>query len=186
MFLVRKDFVLHGQKCAARVDQIDAGQAVFQGDFLSAQVFLDGQWVVGAALHGRVVGDDHAFDAIDPAYAGDHGSGRHIPSVHAVGGELADLEEGRAGVEQAVDPFARQQLAAGQMLLARRFRPAEGDLLDLLVQVGDDRGHGGRVGLEIGRARVELGFQDGHVSSLLLCMRCLNCDLVSATTAFPL
>ena len=169
MFLVREDLVLHRQEGAAGIDQVDAGQAVLQRDLLRAQVLLDGQRVVGAALHRRVVGDDHALDAIDPADAGDHRGGRHLEgigaAVHAVGGELADFEEGRAGVEQAVDALARQQLAARQVLLARRLGAAEGDPLDLRGEVGDQRPHRGGVGLEIGGARVQSGFQCSHVSS---------------------
>ena len=37
--------------------------------------------------------------------------GGYLFAVDLVGGELADLQEGRAGVEQAVDAFARRQLA---------------------------------------------------------------------------
>jgi hypothetical protein len=39
--------------------------------------------------------------------------------VHAVGGQLTDLQEGRAGVQQPLDPVAGQQLAAGDVTLAR-------------------------------------------------------------------
>ncbi len=38
VLLVRENLVLHGQEGAAGIDQIDAGQAVFQGDFLRPQV----------------------------------------------------------------------------------------------------------------------------------------------------
>ncbi len=47
------------------------------------------------------------------------------PSIHAVGGELADLEEGRAGIEQPLDPVARQQFAARDVALAMLFRSAQ-------------------------------------------------------------
>ena len=47
-----------GQERAAGVDEVDARQAVLLGDLLRAQVLLDGQRVVRAALDGRVVGDD--------------------------------------------------------------------------------------------------------------------------------
>jgi hypothetical protein len=167
VLLVRKNFVLHGQEGAAGIDQIDAGQPVFHGDFLRPQMLFHGQRVIGAALHRRIVGDDHAFDAFDAADAGDHRGRRDIAAIHAIGGELADFQKGRAGVEQAIDPLARQQLAACQMLLARRFRAAEGDLVDFFMEVADDRFHGRHVGLKVGRTRVELGFQYGHVSSLV-------------------
>ena len=47
-----------------------------------------------------------------------------------MGGELADLEKGRAGVEQAVDAFARQQLAT-------RGVASLGLLAAALVQAGE-------------------------------------------------
>ena len=43
--------------------------------------------------------------------------------VDVVGGELADLEERRAGIEQALDALARQQLAAAGVAGARFLAP---------------------------------------------------------------
>ena len=62
---------LQGQERAAGVDQVDAGQPVLRGDLLGAQVLLDGHRVVGAALHGGVVRDHHAWPAVHRADAGD-------------------------------------------------------------------------------------------------------------------
>jgi hypothetical protein len=59
---VGEDLVLLRQEGAAGVDQVDAGQAVLLRDLLRAQVLLHRHRVVGAALHGGVVGDDHALD----------------------------------------------------------------------------------------------------------------------------
>jgi hypothetical protein len=72
---------------------------------------------IGAALHRRIIGDDHDLATRDPADAADHaGTGGSVRvfriAIHAVGGQLADLEEGRAGVQQPLDPVAGQQLAA--------------------------------------------------------------------------
>ena len=74
---VGKDLVLQRQEGAAGVDQVDAGQAVLQGDLLGPQVLLDRQRVVGAALDRGVVGDDHHLPAVDLADAGDHARRRH-------------------------------------------------------------------------------------------------------------
>ena len=63
------------------------GRGVFGGDFLGAEVFLDGDGVVGAAFDGGVVGDDDAFAAGDPADTGDDAGGGNVGAVHAVGGE---------------------------------------------------------------------------------------------------
>ncbi len=136
---VGEDLVLVRQVGAAGVDQVDARQAVLLRDLLRAQVLLHRHRVVGAALHRRVVGDDHAVVALDPADAGDHARAGRLAVVHAVGGELADLEERRARVEQAVDAVARQQLAARRMALARLGVAAERDLGRLGAQVVDLR-----------------------------------------------
>jgi hypothetical protein len=117
------------------------GRAVLAGDLLRPQVLLDRQRVIGAALHRRIVGDDHALDAVDPADAGDQRSRRHLEglrAIHAVGRQLRQFEEGRTGIDQRIDPLARQQLAARQVLLARGFRAAERDPVDRRAQVGDD------------------------------------------------
>jgi hypothetical protein len=60
-------------------------------------------------------------------------------AIHAVGGELRQFEEGRAGIEQPHDAVARQQLAAGDVALARFLVAAERGLGALRLQVGDDR-----------------------------------------------
>ncbi len=113
---VGKHVVLLGKEAAARIDQIDAGQAVLRRDLLRAQMLLHRHRVIGAALDGGVVGDDDAFAPRDPADPADHRGGVHVAAVHAPGGELADLEERRARIEQLVHPLARQHLAAGGVL----------------------------------------------------------------------
>ena len=87
MVAVGEDVGLHRQKRAARVDEVDAGQAILRGDLLSAEVLLDRHRVVAAALHGRVVGDDHDLAAGRAADSRDDpGAGRFV-AVHALGGE---------------------------------------------------------------------------------------------------
>ena len=107
----------------AAVDQIDARQAVLQRDLLRAQVLLHRHREVGAALHRGVVGDDHHLAARDAADAGDQPRAGRLAVVEAEGGQLADLQERRADIEQPLDPLARQQLAALDMPRASRRRP---------------------------------------------------------------
>ena len=167
MVAVGEDVVLVGQVGAARVDQVDARQVVLVGDLLRAQVLLDGDRVVGAALDGGVVTDDHALLAFDAADAGDDaGRRRRIDAirvlVHAVGGQLRELEEGRAGIEQHLHAVARQQFAAGDVFGGRCRPAAGGNGRDLGEQVVDDGLHGGRVGLEIVAAGIELAVDVRH------------------------
>ncbi len=65
VFLVGEDFVLQRQEGAAGVDEVHAGQGVFERHFLRAQVLLHGDREVRAALHRRVVRDDECFAAVD-------------------------------------------------------------------------------------------------------------------------
>ena len=159
---VGEDLVLPGQEGAARVDQVDAGQVVLLGDLLRAQVLLDRHRVVGAALHRGVVGHDHAFDALHAADAGDDAGARRLVVVHAVRRHLADLEEGRARIEQVPDAVTRQQLAARGVLGARRLAAAEADLRGLGAQILDLGAQAGRVGLEVFAAGVDAGFDHAH------------------------
>ena len=68
---VGEDLGLERQERAAGVDEVDARQPVLLGDLLRAQVLLDGEREVRAALDGRVVGDDDALAALDDADPGD-------------------------------------------------------------------------------------------------------------------
>ncbi|MNZ85824.1 hypothetical protein D3C78_1046290 [compost metagenome] len=159
---VGEHFILARQVGAAGVHQVQARQAVLQGDGLGAQVFFHRQRVVGAAFDRGVVGDDHAFDAFDPADAGDHASGRDVFAVHLMGGQLADFEERRAGVEQAVDPIARQQFAPRGVPLLGLGPAALVNLGDQAAQGVDLFKHGRAVGGEFRRARVDVGVQGSH------------------------
>ena len=101
-------------------DEVDARQGVLQGDLLGAEVLLHRHRVVGAALHRRVVGDDHALGAGDPADAGDDAGARHLAAVHAVRGELRELKERRADVEQPADCDRARAAGRAQMVLGPR------------------------------------------------------------------
>jgi len=150
---VGEDLVLVGQVGAARIDEVYAGQAVLRRDLLRAQVLLDGQRVVGAALDGGVVADDHALDTADAADAGDQPGAGRLVVVEVERGQRRDLEKGRVGVEQPLDALARQQLAARHMLGARGLVAALRDLREPGVEVVDQRAHRGGVGLEVFGAR---------------------------------
>ena len=118
MFAVREHLVLARQEGTARVDEIDARQPILQRDLLGAQVLLDRHRVVGAALDGGIVGDDHAFAPRHPPDPGDDPGARRLVAVHAARGQRGQLQERAARIEQAVHPFARQQLAAADVTFA--------------------------------------------------------------------
>ena len=111
---VGEDLVLERQVRAARIDQVDARQTVLRRHLLGAQVLLDREREVRAALHRRVVGDDHALAALDDADPGHDPCARRLALVQVPRGERAQLEEGAVGVAEQVDPLPRRQLAAAR------------------------------------------------------------------------
>lgn len=145
---VGEHLVLPGQERAAGVDQVDAGEPVVQRHLLRAQMLLHRDRVVRAALDRRVVGDDDAFAGGDPPDAGDDARARRLVPVHAVRGQRRQLQEGRAGIEERVDPVAREQLPARDVPLAGPLRPAAPRPVDAVAQL---RGEG----LVVGGARLE-------------------------------
>src|SRR3954453_1428404 len=98
------------------------------GDLLGAQILLDRHRVVRAALHGSVIGDDHALLVRPPSDSSDNASRRHIAAVHPVGRKLRHFEERRPGIEKSIDSITRQELAAGEMPRASFIRAAAGNL----------------------------------------------------------
>ena len=60
---VGKDLGLQRQERTAGVDEVDAGQPVLERDLLRANVLLDGDWDVRAALYRGVVPDNHHLAA---------------------------------------------------------------------------------------------------------------------------
>ena len=137
---VGEDLVLHRQEGAAGVDQVEAGEPVLQRHLLGPQVLLDRHRVVRAALDRGVVGHDHAEPARDPPDAGDPPGGRGASAVHPVGRQRGQLQEGRAGVEQGVDPVAGEELAAGHVPGPGPLTAAETGRGQLLAQPGGELG----------------------------------------------
>src|SRR3546814_4363708 len=121
MVAVGKDLILVRQVGAARIDEIDAGQAVRLGDLLRAEMLLDGHRIVSAAFYRRVVADDHRLPPRYAPDARDHPRARNLAAIHVARRKLADLEKGRARIEQPLDALARQQFAAARVALARIF-----------------------------------------------------------------
>ncbi|MCY1447080.1 hypothetical protein D9M71_636830 [compost metagenome] len=168
MLAVGEHFVLAWQVGAAGVHQIDARQAVLQGDGLCTQVLLHRQRVIRAAFYRGVVGHDHAFHAFHAADAGNHARRWHVFAVHLMGGQLADFEERRARVQQAVDTLARQQFATRGMPFLGLGPAALGNLGEQAAQGLDLFEHGRAVDGKFCRTRVDLGVQGSHVRPSLM------------------
>ena len=159
MPLVRKDLVLHRQEGAAGIDHVDAGQIILPRDILRAQMLLHGHRVVSAALDGGVVGDDDAFAPRNAPDARDDTGGMDIAAIEAVGRERRQFEKRGAGIDQQVNAFARQHLAARGMPLARRLSAAARHDLELLLQFGHEAAHHVGVAGKLGRRGIDGGMK---------------------------
>ena len=98
---------------------------------------------------------------------GDDPGARRVVVVQAVGGERAQLEERRPGVEQPVDPFADRELAALAVAGDRALVAAGAAARDRRLagtQVGDEGRHRVVVGARLGGGGIEPAAQDGHGS----------------------
>ncbi len=159
MPLVGEDLVLHRQERAAGIDHVDAGQIVLPRDVLRAQMLLHRHRIIGAALDGGVVGDDDAFAARNAPDAGDDAGGMDVAAIEPVGRERRQFEKGGAGIDQQVDPLARQHLAARGMPLARRLAAPAGHDLELFAKLGHQAAHHVGVAGELGRGGIDGGMK---------------------------
>ena len=134
---VGKHLILRRQERTAAFHEVNARQLIVAGDLLGTQVFLNGDRIVGAALHRGIVRHHHALAPGDAANAGDDAGAGDVAAVHAVGGELRELEKGAAGVEQHADALARRELARRLVLFRGGTRAAPGDARHLGMQIAD-------------------------------------------------
>ena len=168
MPLVGKDLVLQRQEGAAGIDHVDARQIVLPRDVLRAQMLFHRHRIIGAALDGRVIGDDDAFAPRDAPDPGDDARRMHVAAIEAVGRQRRQFQERGAGIDQQVDALARQHLAARGVALARGFAAAAGDLIELFAQLGDEAAHDFGVACKILGCRIDRGMKR-HDWRFLLC-----------------
>src|SRR6185503_3454697 len=135
-------------------------------DLLRADVLLDRDRVVGAALHRGVVGDDQHLAAGDAADAGDEAGAGRVVVVHLPRRQRRELEKRRTLVEEAVDALARRQLALLAMALQVARAAALTRLVDALAQLRDERRHLVVVGREVGAVSANAGGKSLHSPSV--------------------
>ena len=141
VFPVGEHLGLERQERAAGVDEVDARQPVLLGDLLGTEVLLDRDREVRAALHRRVVGDEHALAPLDDADSGDDPGGGRLVVVEPPRGERGELEERGVRVDEQVDPLAGGQLPARAVALDRLLASARRDERRPLPQLGDEAAH---------------------------------------------
>ena len=157
-----EDIGLRRQVGAAGLHQVDDRQPVVPGDVERAQVLPQRVRVRRAAPHGRVVGDDDAFDAGHDADAGD--DARAHGELGAPRRQRGQLEQRRVPVDEQLDPLPGEQPAAGPVPLGVPLAAARARELQLLVERRDR----GQVRVAVGAERlargVHRGSEDGHAA----------------------
>ncbi len=111
-------------------------------------------------LVGSLASTTHSVPSITPTPVT-----RLAPTLYSVvgRGDRRELEEGRVGVEQQLDPLAREQLAARVMALDVALAAAGPRLVEQRLETRELVEHGGAVGAVALRGGVEVRAQDGHV-----------------------
>src|SRR5258705_2580520 len=104
-------------------------------------MFLHCDRVVGAALHGRVVGDDQHLAARDAADAGHDARAGSLAVVHLPRGKRGQLEKRRTLVEQPIDPLAYRELPLLAMALQVSRAAPFARLREPLAQLRHERRH---------------------------------------------
>ncbi len=105
-----EDVGLMRQVGTGRLVQVDPWQPVPADDLVEPHALVDGPGVHRTTAVGHVARRDGALDALDDADADDRADADR--ELAPPSGEWAELEERRVGVDQLLDPFARQHLAA--------------------------------------------------------------------------
>ena len=175
--------------CAGRSAPPDStrlisGRRLIGRDLAEPVALLQRVRVDRATAYGRIVGDDHALDALDHADAADDAAADRV--VGREPGDRAQLQERRVAVDQQLDPLAWQQPAArvvpGHVLLTA----AGAGPVQRIVQLPEPVQHGGAIVQIGGRPRVDGRAQDRHqVMTLLWLVGHGRCRAVRRTPERP-
>ena len=93
MVTIGKNLILIGKVRTATVDKVDTGQVVGLSNLLGAEMFLNGDGKIRAALNRCVVAKDHHFAPADATNPSHHAASRTGVIIHSVRCEKTDLKE---------------------------------------------------------------------------------------------
>src|SRR5579885_1584419 len=174
MFPVREHLALAREVRAAAIDEINARKIILPRNLLRAQMLLDGERIISAAFHGRVIGNDDAFLAADPSNTADQSGRREIILINLITRKLRELQKGCTRIELRVaqKPPGRElvdiAIAAEKLnriecrprrMLGSKEKAAGGILARDMARVA---GAGNSIG--IGAARVEARVHIGELA----------------------
>ena len=110
-----EDVGLAGQVGPSGLDEDQHREAVLLGHVHGAQELADRRRARGPAAHRRVVRDDQALGVRHLGQRHDDAAAHRVAGVQT--GQRAQLEHGRARVDQRLEPLAHHHLAAGPVAL---------------------------------------------------------------------
>ena len=123
-------------------------------------LYADGE--IGAALHGRIIGDNHARSPTDAANSRDDPCASDLPVVHPMRRESSYLEKGRERIDQRVDTGARRHFAARRVARLRFGAAAVADSFIAPPQFSDEPHHRRMVLGIFWRGEIDRRFDNGH------------------------
>ena len=155
--LVREHLLLQRKEDPRRIDEIDRGDPILEGDDLRAQDLLAGHREKGAGFHRGVVGDHHELPAAHGADPRDHPARRRAAPlfVHPEGGKHRELEKRCARIDQRSNALACRETSLGVLTLDPGGSTAEADRLFVLAKFSDERGHRRRVPSKLGARHID-------------------------------
>ena len=112
---VWEHFVLHGQECTTRVNEVDTRKMILMSNRLRTDVLLDRHWVIGTALDGCIVGYEENFPAVNTADTGDNACGVSTAIVQIVCSEWREFEERRPRIDDALNTFTCKHFVTTSM-----------------------------------------------------------------------
>src|SRR5450830_802302 len=145
---------------AARIHEVDRRKGVLHGDLLRPEMLLQGDRVIGAAFHRRVVRDDDDLAARDAAHSRHEARAGRGVLVETPARERRDLEKGGSRIEKALEALADEKLAARDVPRALLLSAAFPGLRELAAQARGERAVVGGILPELRRGRGELRDED--------------------------
>ena len=152
-----EDVGLAGQVRPSGLDEDQNREAVLLGHVHGAQELADRGRARGAAAHRRVVRDDEALRMRHLGQRDHDAAADRVAGVEP--GQRAELEHGRAGVDERLEALAHHHLAAGPVPFDVLRAAARQHLVVQRAHLVDEAAHGVRLGAVLGVRRAQQGAQ---------------------------
>ena len=109
MLLIGENLILHGQKYACRIHQVEYGEMILHSDLLCTQILLGRHRKPRSCFHGSVVCHNHAISAGNSPNPRNHPRRRtsSLLCIHVPGRPQTNLIKHSPVIQKKIDPFPR-------------------------------------------------------------------------------